>query len=241
MADRVTIGDSSWDRKLKRKIDESFIMDKDSNLLLSLSLGRSNKVQESSSNVKAHENSDFDPKRVENSNNKGVLMKPKEHEFSCKFCDKKFHNFQALGGHQNAHRRERILSRMNKEIAMGTFGLGAYPYPCSPMENLHPFCGSQCYHMNPMAHMSPMHWSHSRPGYGNQGLYNTPFSGHQFGITSDSSATNAQTPHKLNHIDVAFGCEPYQPSSLKENNVVNKSATPHNDLEGHAKNQYTRN
>ncbi|CAL0331259.1 unnamed protein product [Lupinus luteus] len=239
MAERLAIGES-WDRRLKRKIDEPSITNKDSNLLLSLSLSGSNTLQESSSNMMPHADSNFDPKLVENSNNKGVI-KPKEHEFSCKFCNKKFLNFQALGGHQNAHRRERILSKMNKEIAMGTFGFSAYPCPCSSMENIHPFHGSSCYHaahMNPMAQMSPMPWHHSGHGYGNQGLHNTPFSGHQFGITSNLS-TSVQTPQNLNQSDVGFGCEPYQASSLKD--VVNKSTTTQNDLEGHPKNHYTRN
>ncbi|KAL5217032.1 hypothetical protein ABZP36_017716 [Zizania latifolia] len=66
--------------------------------------------------------------------------------FTCNYCQRKFFSSQALGGHQNAHRRERTLARR-------AVRLDAFPYGYADVASL-PLYGASLYPITIQAHAS---------------------------------------------------------------------------------------
>ncbi|KOM34279.1 hypothetical protein LR48_Vigan02g042900 [Vigna angularis] len=226
-------------RKLKRKMEETSSPEVvDSELLLSMSLGNNQMVGESSSMPICNSLKnpvDSSPKLIENPNHQ--LIVPKQRQFSCKFCNKKFPSSQALGGHQNAHRRERVLSRIDREFDMGTFGLGVHMYPYSTMAHQHPFRAPIPFfyetNMHPMTQMSTMPWPFV-PSYGNQGLHNTSTSGQRFGM-ANLGGLNVEAPQNVYHRGLGFGFEHNQAHPF---DPTNAATMPRPSLSGLMRNQY---
>lgn len=93
---------------------------------------------------------------------------PKKKVLLCKFCNKKFPNRQALGGHQNAHKQEREAAKKDKINMASYYNYSSTFAPNQKLQDQSPLV--------PMIHKPYYNWpNHVRGGLGHDYSHHNPW------------------------------------------------------------------